>query len=62
MKLVATMGDCIQTAPDDFDSFQHVIELTPETEIQDLIDWQVKNKKCKTKENKTLPDFHPMTI
>jgi len=40
MKIAITKKTCIQTSPDDWESFTRVKEITRETTVGELIDWQ----------------------
>jgi hypothetical protein len=40
MKLVATIKDCRQYSEDAWEPITRVKEITPETTMQELIDWQ----------------------
>ena len=42
MKHAATLKDCDQYSPDDFQGVTRVKEIKPETTIQELIEWQKK--------------------
>ena len=53
-KLYARMNDCKQYSSDDWESISHIKEITPETTIADLIEWQKRifyPKFCLKKKN-----------
>lgn len=48
MKIIAKINDCSQYSEDGWESIQHLKEVSEETTIKDLIEWQ-KSKFKSTK-------------
>jgi hypothetical protein len=40
LKLIAMVNNCQQYSPDDFESKPDILELSDDTTIQDLLNWQ----------------------
>lgn len=62
MKLLAMINNCQQYSPDSFEDKPDLLEIKPETTIQNLLDWQKRTRGWKDDFEFTISNYHQIHI
>lgn len=62
MKLIAMHNNCQQYSPDSFEDKPDLLEITPQTTIQNLLDWQRRITSRKDDFEFNASNFHQIHI
>ena len=60
LKIYARINDCRQYSEDAWETIAHIKEITPETTVGELLNWQ--SGKCPIYKNHTAEDFKQIII